>query len=98
MLEQKQRLQQEMQRYLSLRQMHQDTDAPDLQKKVLFGFRIMSRCFSDPMKAEESFQILDQLKDGNIWRILVNLLDPNASFHQASSGRDCHNIPGVATN
>ncbi|KAG4182794.1 hypothetical protein ERO13_A09G067800v2 [Gossypium hirsutum] len=88
MLEQKQRLQQEMQRYLSLRQMHQDTDAPDLQKKVLFGFRIMSRCFSDPMKAEESFQILDQLKDGNIWRILVNLLDPNASFHQASSGRD----------
>nr|KJB34763.1 hypothetical protein B456_006G082000 [Gossypium raimondii] len=88
MLEQKQRLQQEMQRYLSLRQMHQDTDSPDLQKKVLFGFRIMSRCFSDPVKAEESFQILDQLKDANIWRILVNLLDPNTSFHQASSGRD----------
>ncbi|MBA0767284.1 hypothetical protein Gotri_016188, partial [Gossypium trilobum] len=82
------RLQQEMQRYLSLRQMHQDTDSPDLQKKVLFGFRIMSRCFSDPVKAEESFQILDQLKDANIWRILVNLLDPNTSFHQASSGRD----------
>ncbi|MBA0739728.1 hypothetical protein Gogos_012966, partial [Gossypium gossypioides] len=81
------RLQQEMQRYLSLRQMHQDTDSPDLQKKVLFGFRIMSRCFSDPVKAEESFQILDQLKDANIWRILVNLLDPNTSFHQASSGR-----------
>ncbi|XVE87621.1 hypothetical protein DITRI_Ditri19aG0002600 [Diplodiscus trichospermus] len=88
MLEQKQRLQQEMQRYLSLRQMHQDSDAPELQKKVLFGFRIMSRSFSDPAKAEESFQILDQLKDANIWKILMNLLDPNTSFHQASSGRD----------
>ncbi|XWS12972.1 hypothetical protein CRYUN_Cryun37aG0135600 [Craigia yunnanensis] len=87
-LEQKQRLQQEMQRYLSLRQMHQDSDAPEIQKKVLFGFRIMSRSFSDPAKAEESFQILDQLKDANIWKILMNLLDPNTSFNQASSGRD----------
>ncbi|XVF26230.1 hypothetical protein REPUB_Repub13aG0281300 [Reevesia pubescens] len=88
MLEQKQRLQQEMQRYLSLRQMHQDSDAPEIQKKVLYGFRVMSRSFSDPAKAEESFQILDQLKDANIWKILMNLLDPNTSFHQASSGRD----------
>ncbi|XVF28073.1 hypothetical protein REPUB_Repub14bG0164100 [Reevesia pubescens] len=88
MLEQKQRLQQEMQRYLSLRQMHQDSDGPEIQKKVLFGFRFMSRSFSDPVKAEESFQILDQLKDANIWKILTNLLDPNTSFHQASSGRD----------
>ncbi|XP_007026378.2 PREDICTED: sister chromatid cohesion protein PDS5 homolog A isoform X2 [Theobroma cacao] len=88
MLEQKQRLQQEMQKYLSLRQMHQDSDAPEIQKKVLFGFRIMSRPFSDPVKAEECFQILDQLKDANIWKILMNLLDPNTSFHQASSGRD----------
>ncbi|XVF75159.1 hypothetical protein PTKIN_Ptkin13bG0164900 [Pterospermum kingtungense] len=88
MLEQKQRLQQEMPKYLSLRQMHQDGDAPEVQKKVLFGFRIMSRSFSDPVKAEESFQILDQLKDANIWKILRNLLDTNTSFHQASSGRD----------
>ncbi|OMO76990.1 Armadillo-like helical [Corchorus capsularis] len=87
-LEQKQRLQQEMQRYLSFRQMHQDSEAPELQKKVLFGFRIMSRSFSDPVKAEESFQILDQLKDANIWKILMNLLDPNTTFQQASSGRD----------
>ena len=65
----------------------QDSDAPEIQKKVLFGFRIMSRSFSDPGKAEESFQILDQLKDANIWKILMNLLDPNTSFHQASCGR-----------
>ncbi|KAF2306079.1 hypothetical protein GH714_011216 [Hevea brasiliensis] len=87
-LEQKQRLQQEMQRYLSVRQMHQDVDAPEFQKKVLFGFRIMSRSFAEPAKAEENFQILDQLKDTNIWKILTNLLDANTGFHQACTGRE----------
>ncbi|KAI8001212.1 hypothetical protein LOK49_LG09G01369 [Camellia lanceoleosa] len=87
-LEQKQRLQQEMQRYLSLRQMHQENDAPEFQKKILFCFRIMSRCFTHPAKAEDYFQILDQLKDANIWKILIILLDPNTSSHQACSSRD----------
>lgn len=87
-LEQKQRLQQEMQRYLSLRQMHQDGDAPEIQKKILFCFRVMSRSFAEPAKAEENFLILDQLKDANVWKILMNLLDPNTSFHQACTGRD----------
>ncbi|GMN36667.1 hypothetical protein TIFTF001_006193 [Ficus carica] len=87
-LEQKQRLQQEMQRYLSLRQMYQDGDAPEIQKKVLYCFRVMSRSFADPVKAEENFQILDQLKDANVWKILTSLVDPNTSFHQASTSRD----------
>ncbi|XP_019242309.1 PREDICTED: sister chromatid cohesion protein PDS5 homolog B-like [Nicotiana attenuata] len=77
-----------MRRYLSLRQMHQDGDATEIQKKVVFCFRIMSRCFTDPGKAEENFQILDQLKDANVWRILTALLDPNSSSIQASSSRD----------
>jgi len=42
----------------------------------------MSRSFADPTKAEESFQILDQLEDPNIWKILKDLVDPNTSFHQ----------------
>ncbi|KDP35518.1 hypothetical protein JCGZ_08956 [Jatropha curcas] len=88
MLEQKARLQQEMQRYLSLRQMHQDGDAPEVQKKVLFCFRIMSRSFAETTKAEENFQILDQLKDANIWKILINLLDANTGFHQACICRE----------
>ncbi|KAK4360111.1 hypothetical protein RND71_022340 [Anisodus tanguticus] len=88
LLEQKQRLQQEMRRYLSLRQMHQDGDATEIQKKVVFCFRIMSRCFIDPGMAEESFQILDQLKDANVWRILTALLDPNSNSIRASSSRD----------
>ncbi|KAJ8760192.1 hypothetical protein K2173_011048 [Erythroxylum novogranatense] len=87
-LEQKQRLQQEMQRYLSLRQMHQDGDAPEIQKKLLFCFRIMSRSFAEPVKAEENFQMLDQLKDANIWKILTSLVDENTSFHQALNVRD----------
>ncbi|KAK9935847.1 hypothetical protein M0R45_012722 [Rubus argutus] len=87
-LEQKQRLLQEMQKYMSLRQIHQDGDAPEIQKKILFCFRIMSRSFADPAKAEENFQFLDQLKDANIWKILTNLVDPNTSFHQARTLRD----------
>ncbi|XP_004293403.1 PREDICTED: sister chromatid cohesion protein PDS5 homolog A [Fragaria vesca subsp. vesca] len=87
-LEQKQRLLQEMQKYMSLRQVHQDGDAPEIQKKILFCFRIMARSFADPAKAEENFQFLDQLKDANIWKILMNLVDPNTSFHQARTLRD----------
>ncbi|PIA26794.1 hypothetical protein AQUCO_08800003v1 [Aquilegia coerulea] len=91
-LEQKQRLQQEMQKYLSVRQMHQDGE---LQKKIFISFRIMSRAFSDPVKAEENFQVLDQLKDVNVWKSLAKVLDPNTSFHQAWAFReDLLNILG----
>ncbi|KAG2261739.1 hypothetical protein Bca52824_068818 [Brassica carinata] len=85
-LEQRQRVQQEMQKYLSFKQ--QSADSPEMQKKILFGFRVMSRAFSDPAKAEQNFLILDQLKDANIWKILNNLLDPNTSIMQASKIRD----------
>ncbi|KAK4434769.1 DNA mismatch repair protein MSH6 [Sesamum alatum] len=87
-LEQKQRLQQEMQKYLSLRQLSQEGDGTEIEKKVMFCFRVMSRCFTDPEKAEESFQILDQLKDSNIWKILMRLLNPDTSSVQASNSRD----------
>lgn len=65
----------------------QDGDANEIQKKVMFCFRMMSRCFIDPAKAEESFQILDQLKDANVWKILRTLLDPNTTSSQASNSR-----------
>lgn len=70
----------------------QDGDAPEIQKKVLFCFRVMSRSFAEPTKAEENFQSLDQLKDANIWKILTNILDPNISFHQACSSRVSNKI------
>lgn len=84
-LEQKQRLQQEMQKYLSLRQLSQEGDGTENRKKVMYCFRVMSRCFTDPAKAEENFQILDQLRDSNIWKMLKQLLDPNTSSAQATS-------------
>ncbi|GAB4830723.1 hypothetical protein Ancab_004756 [Ancistrocladus abbreviatus] len=87
-MEQKQRLQQEMQKYLSLKQAYKDADMPDSQKKVVVFFRVMSRCFTDPVKAEEGFQVLDQLKDANVWKIISSLLDPNTSFNEARASRD----------
>ncbi|KAK9715125.1 hypothetical protein RND81_06G145000 [Saponaria officinalis] len=87
-LEQKQRLQQEMQKYLSLKLTYKDADMPDYHKKVILLFRVMSRFFVDPVKAEEGFLALDQLKDANIWRILLTLLDPTTSLHQARANQD----------
>ena len=71
----------------------QDGDAPETQKKILFGFRVMARSFADPAKSEENFQILDQLKDANVWRILSNLIDPNTNFHQACNLRVRSELP-----
>ncbi|WVY92603.1 hypothetical protein V8G54_031691 [Vigna mungo] len=86
-LEQKQRLQEEMRKYLALRQTNQGKDIPEVQKKIVFCFRVMSRSFADPTKAEESFQIFDQLQDPNLWKILTDLVDPNTSFHQTREYR-----------
>ncbi|RZC50995.1 hypothetical protein C5167_019417 [Papaver somniferum] len=87
-MEQKQRLQQEMQKYLSLRQMYQDGDATELEKKTSPLFRFMSRGFIDPAKAEEGFKVLDQLQDANMWKTLMNLTDPNTTFQQSCLCRD----------
>ncbi|KAL2549209.1 hypothetical protein Fot_10739 [Forsythia ovata] len=45
----------------------------------------MSRCFTDPARAEVNFQILDHLKDTKIWGKISSLLDPNTSSPQAHS-------------
>ncbi|XP_041993730.1 sister chromatid cohesion protein PDS5 homolog A-like isoform X1 [Salvia splendens] len=87
-LEQKQRLQQEMHKYLSLKQLSEEGDKVENQKKILFCFRALSRSFTNPAEAEENFQNLDQLTDSNIWKLLSQLLDPNTSSIQANSSRD----------
>ncbi|GJN28989.1 hypothetical protein PR202_gb17174 [Eleusine coracana subsp. coracana] len=83
---QRQRLQQEMLKYMSLRQISQD-DNPDLQKRILGCFRSMSRLFSDPAKCEENLNMLHQLKDDNIWKIFTSLLDCSTTFEEAWSLR-----------
>ncbi|XP_047980009.1 sister chromatid cohesion protein PDS5 homolog A-like isoform X1 [Salvia hispanica] len=87
-LEQKQRLQQEMNKYLSLKQLSEEGDKVESQKKISFCFRAMSRCFTNPAGAEENFQNLDQLKDSDIWKLVSRLLDPNTSSIHANSSRD----------
>ncbi|KAI3499028.1 hypothetical protein L1887_34820 [Cichorium endivia] len=87
-LEQRQRLQLELKKYLSLRETYKDSDASELQKKITPCVRFMSQCFVDPIKTEADFQILNQLKDDNILKILTTLVDPTTSSLQSRSLRD----------
>ncbi|CAA2991927.1 sister chromatid cohesion PDS5 homolog B-like [Olea europaea subsp. europaea] len=86
-LEQKQRLQQEMLKYLENRA-SREGGVTEIRKKVNVCFHSTSHFFSDPASAEEKFQILDQLEDSNVWKIMTSLLDPNTSSLQAGSSRD----------
>ncbi|KAI3765368.1 hypothetical protein L2E82_15400 [Cichorium intybus] len=87
-LEQRQRLQLELKKYLSLRETYKDSDASELQKKTTLSVRFMSQCFVDPIKTEADFQILNQLKDDNIFKILTTLVDPTTSSLQSRSLQD----------
>lgn len=84
-LAQKQRLQQEMQSYLLLRQKLKDDNELNFEKQILSCFKTMSLSFKDPAKAEESFQKLHQMKDIIIWKALTCLLDPSRTFIQAQA-------------
>ncbi|KAL6909914.1 hypothetical protein ACP4OV_001573 [Aristida adscensionis] len=83
---QKQRLQQEMLKYLSLREPSQE-DGPDLQKRILGCFRSISRLFSDFAKCEENLSLLHQLNDADIWKIFTSLLDCSITYEKAWSLR-----------
>ncbi|XP_031491838.2 LOW QUALITY PROTEIN: sister chromatid cohesion protein PDS5 homolog A-like [Nymphaea colorata] len=85
---QRKRLQEELQSYLMLRKKYQDNDAPDILKRTLGCVRAMSRLFKDPSRAEESFQMLNQLKDDNVWKTLTSLLDYNIGTAQSLMARD----------
>ncbi|KAH9325840.1 hypothetical protein KI387_006018, partial [Taxus chinensis] len=87
-LSQKQRLQREMQIYLSLRQSSKEEDSIELHKKIQTGIKMMSFCFIDPVRAEENFQKLHQMKDNNIFKGLSQLLDPNTTVASAQAIRE----------
>jgi len=84
-LAQKQRLQQEMQSYLLLRQKLKDDNELNFEKQILSCFKTMSLSFKDPAKAEENFQTLHQMKDIIIWKALACLIDPSRTFVQAQA-------------
>ncbi|KAI7731479.1 hypothetical protein M8C21_026903, partial [Ambrosia artemisiifolia] len=88
-LEQKQRLQLELQKYLSLRETYKENDAAELQKKAAPCLQSISHCFANPTKAEADLQLLNQSKDvDNIWKILTTLLDATTSSLQSRNLQD----------
>eukprot|EP00253_Pinus_taeda_P035266 PITA_35266 len=81
-LKQKERLQAQMQNFLSLREKMKEEDTPELKNKILSCVKIMSGSFSDAPKAEESFIKLSKINDNNIWKALSSLLDSSLTFVQ----------------
>ncbi|WVZ68025.1 hypothetical protein U9M48_017016 [Paspalum notatum var. saurae] len=76
---QKRRLQLEMQAYLSLRA-RKEEPSDEILKKIYATFRKMAASFPDTSKAEECFKNLHQMKDKNIFKDLVELLNEGTTF------------------
>ncbi|CAO2182211.1 unnamed protein product [Urochloa humidicola] len=84
---QKRRLQLEMQAYLSLRTKKEEP-SDEIQKKICASFRKMATSFSDTSKAEECFKNLHQMKDNNIFKDLVELINEETTFGTGHLTRD----------
>ncbi|CAO1942424.1 unnamed protein product [Urochloa humidicola] len=84
---QKRRLQLEMQAYLSLRSKKEEP-SDEIQKKICASFRKMATSFSDTSKAEECFKNLHQMKDNNIFKDLVELINEGTTFATGHLTRD----------
>ncbi|TVU36377.1 hypothetical protein EJB05_18310 [Eragrostis curvula] len=76
---QKRRLQLEMQAYLSLRAKKAEP-SEEMRKKFCGFFRKMSTSFADTSKAEECFETLHQMKDNNIFKDLVDLMNEETTY------------------
>ncbi|KAJ1286407.1 hypothetical protein BS78_03G350000 [Paspalum vaginatum] len=76
---QKRRLQLEMQAYLSLRA-RKEEPSDEIWKKICATFRKMAASFPDTSKAEECFKNLHQMKDKNIFKDLVELINEGTTF------------------
>ncbi|RLN05424.1 hypothetical protein C2845_PM13G14560 [Panicum miliaceum] len=84
---QKRRLQLEMQAYLSLRAKKEEP-SDEIQKKICASFRKMATSFADTSKAEECFKHLHQMRDNNIFKDLVGLIDEGTTFATGRLIRD----------
>ncbi|CAN5950854.1 unnamed protein product [Sphagnum jensenii] len=85
---QKQRLQQEMQVFLSTRQKAKEEDTPELQKKIQSSLKIVANQFVDPVKAEDFLHKLYQMKDNSIFKSLAVLLNYSTTTSQAVTARE----------
>ncbi|XP_010912048.2 sister chromatid cohesion protein PDS5 homolog B isoform X2 [Elaeis guineensis] len=86
-LYQKRRLQMELQEYLSLREKEKENASEEMHKRIQESFMKMSSSFIDSSKAEECFQKLHQMKDKNIFKALVELVDEQTTFATVQSIR-----------
>ncbi|TVT97395.1 hypothetical protein EJB05_57362, partial [Eragrostis curvula] len=84
---QKRRLQLEMQAYLSLRAKKAEP-SEEMRKKFCGFFRKMSTSFADTSKAEECFETLHQMKDNNIFKDLVDLMNEETTYATCRMTRD----------
>lgn len=87
-LSQKRRLQMEMRTYLDLREKEKENISEEVHKQVLASFVRMSAAFPDSSKAEEDFQKLHQIKDKNIFKALLELVDDRTTMATACAIQD----------
>ncbi|RZC54499.1 hypothetical protein C5167_013360 [Papaver somniferum] len=87
-LSQKWRLQTEMQSFLAFRKKEKETSIENLQQRTKSSFVKMSASFADPLKAEECFQKLNQMKDNSIFKDLAQLLDGKTNSLTSCNIRD----------
>ncbi|KAJ6709378.1 PRECOCIOUS DISSOCIATION OF SISTERS 5 ISOFORM A [Salix koriyanagi] len=74
-LSQKRRLQTEMQIYLAQRKKEKESSSEEMERRIKTSFVKMSASFPDPLKAEECFHKLNQMKDSKTFNALEQLLD-----------------------
>ncbi|GBG74693.1 hypothetical protein CBR_g19098 [Chara braunii] len=81
----KQRLQQELQAYLDLRQQQKDDQSTDMRNKVNTSLQRILGLSVDPSKGMEHLQKLHQIKDNRVFKLLGSLLDHNTTVAEAKT-------------
>ena len=61
----------------------QENVSEEVHNRILASFVKMSTAFADSSKAEECFQKLHQMKDKNIFKALLELLDEHTTMQAA---------------
>jgi sister-chromatid-cohesion protein PDS5 len=69
----------------------QDSSSEEMERRIKNSFVKMSASFPDPLKAEECFHKLNQMKDGKIFIALEQLLD-DRTIKSAQQTRVCSSL------
>ncbi|XP_020260052.1 sister chromatid cohesion protein PDS5 homolog A isoform X2 [Asparagus officinalis] len=87
-LSQKHRLQKEMQVYLDLKEKEKENVSEEVHNRILASFVKMSTAFPDSSKAAECFNKLHLMKDKNIFKALLELIDVHTPMLTACATQD----------